>query len=464
MIAAILVALGVLAAAASAASAASIVFLKGGNVWLATADGAVQRQVTTGGYWDSPSQADGGAILAQRATQLFRMNRQGMAVDPPIDTTFTGAPSTWAGPVSPVISPDGINQAYGGEVSDSGYYDPGCGCWVYTHTFSTWWGSATSFLQPNQTLGQEDYVDPAWIDNSHLLLTSTGILIDQVATYALGGPDNSMVQWFSDPDSTVQSLNDPAITRSGDKLAFVANVGGLGNEIRIYRTTGPPPESPGDPANVPLDTCNIGPNNFESLRVSFSPDGQSLVYDAPDGIHLVSLVGWPNCGALTDHLIIPGGSLPYFGPADVAPSDGCGACGSGGAGTGGGVGTGGSGPGNGSTGPVALSLARDKVTRTGKIILTLSTSTAGRVFARAVTTSKRPGRRPGGVTLYGSASTSLPGAGNVVLTIKPTRAAAAGLSHRRMTVTVTVTFVPVGGSARIVQLTVTVAPTRRGRR
>ena len=267
-----------------AARAASIVFIKGGNVWLANPDGSNQRQVTTGGFWDSPSQADDGTILAQRSTQLFRMNRQGTQLDPPIDTTFTGAPSTWAGPVAPVISPDGLNQAYGGEITDSGTYDPGCNCIVYTHEFATWWGSATEYSQPNQTLGQQDYVDPAWIDNSHLLMSSNGFLIAQVATYAIGGGDNTMTQWFSDPDPTVQALNAPAITRNDDKLAFVANVnGGLGNEIRIYRSTGPPPEATGDAANVPVDQCNLGPNSFESLRVSFAPDASHWPTTPPTG-------------------------------------------------------------------------------------------------------------------------------------------------------------------------------------
>ena len=305
-----------LVATCAPASAASIAFIKGGNVWLVAPDGTGQRQVTTGSGWDSASQADSGAMLAERGTQLFRLDRNGNQLVPAIDTSFTGAPATWAGPVSPVISPDGVNQAYGGMMTDSGVYDYNCRCWVYTHTFSTWWGSATTYSQPNQTLGQEDYVDPAWIDSSHLLLTSTGILIDQVATYTLGGGDNSLTQWFSDPDPNVNGLSAGAITRAQDKLAFVANVqGGVGNEIRIYTTNGPPP-------NVPTDVCNIGPNNFQSIRVSFSPDGQSLVYDAPDGIHLVSLAGLPSCTGLGDRLIIPGGSLPYFGPTNVGPNDG----------------------------------------------------------------------------------------------------------------------------------------------
>jgi hypothetical protein len=301
-------------ALAPSASAASMVFIKGGNVWLGSADGTVERQVTTSGGWDAPSQADDGTILAQQGTQLFRLDRNGNSLAPAVNTSFTGAPPTWAGPVNPVISPDGINQAYDGEITTSPIYDYGCGCWVYTHQFATWWGSATQYSQPNQTLGQQDYVDPAWIDNTHLMLTSTGILIDQVATYAIGAPDNSMTGWFSDPDPNVQALEAGAITRSADKLAFVANLnGGVGNEIRIYQTTGPPP-------SAPIDQCNIGPNSFQSLRVSFSSDGQSLAYDAPDGIHLVTLTGFPSCAGLTDRLIIPGGAEPYFGPTDIGQS------------------------------------------------------------------------------------------------------------------------------------------------
>jgi hypothetical protein len=68
-----------------------------------------------------------------------------------------------------------------------------------------------------------------------------------------------MTPWFSDPDPGVQGLGSGAITRSADKLA----------------------------------------------------------YDAPDGIHLLTMTGWPICTSATDQLIIPGASEPYFGAADA---------------------------------------------------------------------------------------------------------------------------------------------------
>jgi hypothetical protein len=453
------------------AAASSIVFIKGGNVWLAAADGSNQRQVTTGGYWDSPSQANDGTILAQRATQLYRMNRQGTALAPPIDTIFTGAPSTWAGPVGTVISPDGVSQAYGGEVTDSGYFDTGCNCWVYTHTFTTLWGSATSYSQPDQTLGQQDYVDPAWIDSGHLLLTSAGILIDQVATYAVGGGDNTMIQWFSDPDSTVTSLNDPAISPDHQHLAFVANVGGgLGNEIRIYTAASAPPVPGGPAVSAPVDTCNIGPNPFESLRVSFSPDGQSLVYDASDGIHLVSLAGLPSCAGLDDRLIIPGGSLPYFGPANVAPTDGI-QPGNGGGGTGGG-GTGGGGSGGAGQGGGTFTISRMSVARDGTITLAVSAGVTGRLSASATATDAagarrhavvavRPRRHQSSTLSYGSSSVRLAHPGTARLRITPTRAARLVLRRvAHLKVTIAVTFIPSCGHRRTAHTSITV----RGRR
>ena len=300
--------------APAAASAASIVFIKGDDVWLASPTGSDERQVTTGGGWSYPSQADDGTILATRGTELFRLSPDGKVLAGPIPTSFTNAPAGWLGPIDDSISPNGVNQAYGGEVLTSPVCTPLC---TQANDFLTLWGSATHFSQPNQTLGQENYVDPAWIDNSHLLLTSaTNIFNAEVATYTLGGGNNTAVGWFTDRSAGVQLLNDPAI--NGDKMAFIADVnGGVLNEIRLYQLTGPPPEAAGDPANLPIDECNLPLTNFQSARVSFSPDGESLAYGAPNGIYLLSLAGWPSCQNFTYKLIIPGGSSPYFGLANV---------------------------------------------------------------------------------------------------------------------------------------------------
>src|SRR5215216_3838098 len=67
----------VLACGAPVASADSIAYIKDGNVWLATGDGARQFQVTsTGGYTDV-SQADDGTMIALNGVRLHRLDRMG---------------------------------------------------------------------------------------------------------------------------------------------------------------------------------------------------------------------------------------------------------------------------------------------------------------------------------------------------------------------------------------------------
>ncbi|MHB8692770.1 MAG: hypothetical protein ACYDHH_16150 [Solirubrobacteraceae bacterium] len=56
-----------------------------------------------------------------------------------------------------------------------------------------------------------------------LMISDGGAGIAQVAYYTLGGPDDSMTQWFSDP--SVQTLDFGAIDPAGDRLAFIADYG-----------------------------------------------------------------------------------------------------------------------------------------------------------------------------------------------------------------------------------------------
>ena len=55
------------------------------------------------------------------------------------------------------------------------------------------------------------------------------------ATYTVGGGDNSLTQWFSDPDTAVKQLQYGTITRQGDKLAFVASTQATAKDPRRSR-------------------------------------------------------------------------------------------------------------------------------------------------------------------------------------------------------------------------------------
>src|SRR3954449_9387078 len=54
--------------APAVANADSIVYIDQGNVWSASPDGARKVQLTTGGQWHSPTQADDGTIAAVQGT------------------------------------------------------------------------------------------------------------------------------------------------------------------------------------------------------------------------------------------------------------------------------------------------------------------------------------------------------------------------------------------------------------
>ena len=118
-----MVAAGCAAAAALAlspalAAADSIVYVKDGNVWLASGSGGNQYQVTTDGTaehpYRSPSQADDGTIAAGFGTEILRMKQNGKVLnrlDPPTLTNSVSHPMDGV-PVDVAISPDGTKVAY----------------------------------------------------------------------------------------------------------------------------------------------------------------------------------------------------------------------------------------------------------------------------------------------------------------------------------------------------------------
>jgi hypothetical protein len=128
-----------------------------------------------------------------------------------------------------------------------------------------------------------------------------------------GGSDNALTQWFSDPDSSVLQFG--AVTRAGDELAFVATTQNPQDQIRLYETNGPIP-------NAPTPVCALtGASGGQFFYPSFSPDGSELAWQDSAGIHLSPVSNPSDCSTIGDQLFIPGGSEPYFGPADLNPAN-----------------------------------------------------------------------------------------------------------------------------------------------
>src|SRR6188472_3432427 len=113
--AALAVALSLVAAAP--ASADSISYLRDGNIWLTTPDGARQVQVTTTGIYSYASQADDGTFIALTGERLHKLSRDGRVLadfDTPVSDGPKKGPNEnyFMGPFEPEISPDGTRVSY----------------------------------------------------------------------------------------------------------------------------------------------------------------------------------------------------------------------------------------------------------------------------------------------------------------------------------------------------------------
>lgn len=302
-----------LAAAPTVASADSIVFLKDYNVWLAAPDGSKLTQVTTDGSYErpylSPSQADDGTIAVSKGTEIVRMRQNGEVInrlDPPPLTDSVSHPVDGT-PVDVAISPDGTKIAW----SFVNYSCPvGASCGARAVTGYT---AADHLTPPEQLSGALYTSNPSWAGNTRTL-TSAGYG-HQINTHDLG-PGTTDVHWFDDedilPNASSTDLSDAELTRQGDKIAVVR---GYGDDTRLLtlRTNGAPPA-------LPSPVCITGPDK-KIQGPSWSPDGSALAVGDSDGITVLRNVPVDDaqCEAMQVGTLVPGGSEPDWGPAEVNP-------------------------------------------------------------------------------------------------------------------------------------------------
>jgi hypothetical protein len=277
----------------AAASADSILYMRGGDIWLASPDGSKQFQVTSGGAYNYASQSESGAVIvASREDHLFVLNRNGDVVrELP---TVIGS-SSWWGPYEPQVSPDGTHVAYqyfytGGGESRTGV--------AYANTDGSYGGYDL----------HTGWAYPAWYDDSLLMHSDppNGFSKD-VILRPFGSTDNTGEPWFSHDEMPV--LHDGDIR--GNAMAFVS--GQNGERLPVYRYDGAP-------GSDQIEICYAyqGPNGkFESP--SFSPDRSGLAWNEDDGIHVSASGIDSGCHPerVAEALTIPGGRYPDWGAADV---------------------------------------------------------------------------------------------------------------------------------------------------
>jgi hypothetical protein len=309
------------AALPAAAGADSIVYVDHGNVWTMKGDGTARVQLTDGGQWHSPTQADDGTIAAVQGTgPIVVMTKDGR----PLRTIQTPAAHSGDGgtfaprPVALAFSPDGTKIAYS-YIANSCPVASTCGT-IQRSSFYTE-ATATPNATPIERWGNDYSVsDAEWVTNARVV--NFGGAGSQVNFDDLdGGQDYSHQHWFDG----VEDIGDGEISRDGRKLATTYSYG-ENQSLAFWAVEGdvksgmPPAAKYG---------CRMTPPAKNYADPSWSPDSNTVAYGNDDGIYEITFTrldpnptdypGSLGCETPGDErLVVPGGSEPDWGPADPA--------------------------------------------------------------------------------------------------------------------------------------------------
>jgi WD40 repeat protein len=300
----------------ASASADSLVFVKGGEVWISNADGSGARPVTAApNNWAWPSEADDGTILvaggAERvnpggtdsdgASELYRLDQAGHVLGGPVSTPGSNSsPACPAYPPTSVrVSPDGRQVVYDAFHCDYQY--------PFLEDFAS--GQFSSFAT--------DYSRPQWLDATHVLITHIGPTVGNAAfgvfdTVAKSGHGPNDESYMDDYQATAARDGSRVAVLEDDAPDFIDGVARHA-DIRVYTTTANDVTQVTAACTVALDPARI--SRFITASPAFSPDGTRLAWAQDDGIHMVTAA---NCAP--DTLAIPGGAYPFFGKAGMSPA------------------------------------------------------------------------------------------------------------------------------------------------
>ena len=291
-----LLAVGALASAATPARASTLAYVKGGTAWVSAPDGSDVHEVGAGLTY--PALADDGTVYALSGSAQVAVLPPGVPQKPSIAVSGAGADEL-------SVSPDASELAW--RDVQFGLHDVQHG--VSVQRVSD--GRRTDILSDEW---------PTWFSDTQL---------------TMGGPNGGdLFDAFTDQEHQAiwpaeyttaydTSIDQYAIDRSGTRGAASMDIttgGGPPNTDPNDHTLVVFPVSNAAPAEPTGQFCVLDGSQADPTEISdltWSPDGSTLAWQEPDGIHETSVPSTTNCPQLPgSHLVIPGGSEPSWGPSD----------------------------------------------------------------------------------------------------------------------------------------------------
>lgn len=303
----------------SLAHADSIVFVKGGNVWIAKPDGTAQTQITRDGSagrpYGSPTQADDGTIAASQATEIVRLRQDGTVLnrmDPPPLTDSAGSPVDGT-PVDVAISPDGSRIAY--TLVDAPCQVGSAGCDARPATAIT----PADRMAPT---GGAHSFDSSWVTNSRLLTFAP--YPGQVNTLDLG---QERAFWFDDNELVAAgSGTDQSDGEVNPQGTYLATIRGAGPDrsvmwLKIRGDVRTGSRAAGTLLLPDVTQGCVTTSAVDLAGPTWSPNGMALAWHEGGAIHVWSDVA--RCAGASSRAVITGAGEPDWGPADapVVPGD-----------------------------------------------------------------------------------------------------------------------------------------------
>lgn len=275
---------GAVAAGACTASAASVVYTDANNVWLASPDGAVKRQVTVNGTadvkWVAASQADTGKILAflkaGNASTMTYMNPDGSTVTSgltPVQVCDLGI----GGPMHSRLSADGSLAVYDYFCQRGVFYN------YRTDPFTVVSSTARVSEIGSVTL---DGWNPSFIPGT----AGGGQASDRVLVSTLSGSGIFEYTMTAPPSDrqVLQAANNGEIwsadvSRDGTRLVGDVTSGAGAEELFAYTLA-----VPRDPGAGFTAGCRI-PTGPRPSQPNWSPDGSMVAWSDDEGAKVAAI-------------------------------------------------------------------------------------------------------------------------------------------------------------------------------